>query len=132
MRSLPCARLLHLRFISAARDANIGEAFIIWASVRNTGSAPVVFDGVSPGWLHAQSQTLRATAVLDGGDPRTAAARLDRAPFQPVLLGAGDERLVGLDAVPVAWHRLVAEHEVLIPLARGVMVLAPTKADCGR
>jgi hypothetical protein len=113
--------------------------------------------GVSQQWIGQYLQTellAEPVAVTDGGDPLAEAVRDDRGvPFQPVVLDAGAQRVIGVEfrtttnvtdacerwsagtglvwnSVPIEWHLLISAHTKDIDFDQPIEFMAPTEADC--
>jgi hypothetical protein len=135
-----------------------GATLTVWISVRNAGPVPIRLLGVSDTWLATFADVdllAEPTATVDGGDPHQAGtlAMLTAEPFRPLILGPGDERLIGVEfafttdlehacrtwqqggavgweRVPVSWSGIVLEHEDEVAFADPVSFMAPTAEDC--
>jgi hypothetical protein len=128
---------------------------IAWISVRNDGPVAVTLRGLSADWLglYADVEPLgRPAAGLDGGTFDGSLAELEPAPFAPIELAPGDERIVGIEfetsglaaacaryaegggvgweSVRLAWSWLFIEHEQELALIEPITFMAPTRADC--
>ena len=132
------------------------ETVTAWVTVRNDSPVAVTLDGVPHSWL-SQFQPrmlIRPVEVLDGGDPsKESRWSTAPAPFRPVVLLSGEEHAIGVvfhtvadvpyaceywaagtgvafEGVPVAWHWLVAEHEMRVTFMRPLELRSPTPEDC--
>ena len=128
-----------------------------WVSVGNDGPVPVTLDGVTSSWidqLEEAAMLARPVVVTDGGDAFREAGRDDSgAPLQPIVLEAGDQRVVGVefrttgnvrdacerwvvgsgmvfDSVPFQWHWLTSPHALEVAFGHPVEFMAPTATDC--
>lgn len=144
----PCAR----RFAFAPN-----ATLMTWVSVRNDGPIPVTLDGVKQSWVDqfvGAAMLARPVVVTDGGDVFREAGRDDSgAPFQPIVLETGDQRVIGVEFrttsdvrdacerwmvgsgvvfehLPIEWHWLRSPHTQEIEFFRPVEFVAPTAADC--
>ena len=127
-----------------------------WVSVRNDGPLAVTLTGASS-WIdrYAESVLLaEPVRVSDAGNP-IPEPRHDgpAAPFAPIVLSPGEQRLVGVEfrttsdladacqrwavgsgivfeSIPIEWHWLVNTHTVDLAFSEPIEFMAPTEADC--
>jgi hypothetical protein len=135
-----------------------GGLVTVWISVRNAGPVAVTLHGPAARWLD-QSLDIemlgRPVAALDGGDPYRPGgmAEIRTAPFEPVTLEPGAERLVAVEFVTtpdiahvcthwgagaaqgfastlIRWRWLAIEHETEFAFDWPIEFEAPADEEC--